>query len=398
MKILHLVNDDKFINFIADTFNACEDVNNTYIVTVQNATLPLKYIINFPNMIIVDQNLIHSKTVIQELNKFDAIVVHYLDVTKATLLLKAPSHIPIVWSGWGADYYCFVGRGESDLLGMESLALIEFLNNQLYSSNKLLRIKNNVKKYIVQTFSKLIRHPTNVLNDAIRRFDYFSAPIPEDYSLIKPHLGSTFKAEYVQLNYVSVEKTFALGTESISGDNILVGNSAFSTNNHLEMFRLLSRLDLNDRKIVVPLSYGVPAYRDAIIKHGLHLFGDLFVPLTDFMPLDKYNDIISKCSIVVMGHLRQQALGNTATMLFKGAKVYMDENSTAYQFFKKRGLTIYNLLDLKDNTTNIFEPLKNIQRQKNRELLEMFWGHELVLNNTRNLINILNGHIGHTSA
>jgi dTDP-N-acetylfucosamine:lipid II N-acetylfucosaminyltransferase len=99
-----------------------------------------------------------------------------------------------------------------------------------------------------------------------KKVDFFSAPIPDDFKLLRSSLGSRFKAEYVQLNYGNVPQTFLPGSEKLTGKDILVGNSATPTNNHVEVFKLLSDLDLRGHKVIAPLSYGDERYRDAIIK------------------------------------------------------------------------------------------------------------------------------------
>lgn len=398
MKILHLVSDEKFIHFIADVFNVCERVSNTFYVTVQDMSTPLMHISGLLDMHLIDKKKIRSGSVKKDITNYDAIIVHSLDKLKATILLLAPSNIPVVWSGWGADYYCFIGNGEKSLLGKESLLLKKKLDMQLNCSTMLTKVKNITKYILTPSFDKALRGTSYIIRKSIRRSDYFSSPVPDDYDLLKIHLRSNFRAEYMQINYGSVEKTFCLGPVSFVGDDILVGNSATLPNNHFEIFRILSTINLETRKIVVPLSYGIPSYRDAVIEQGYSLFGDAFYPIVDFMPLDQYNTLISSCSLAIMGHRRQQGVGNTATMLYKGTKVFLDETSTLYRFFKKRGAIVYGLDELNKYGQNALVPLSYDQRAKNREVLELFWGHKVVLSNINSLLEALRSYKRHTSA
>ncbi|WP_374090222.1 TDP-N-acetylfucosamine:lipid II N-acetylfucosaminyltransferase [Methylomicrobium lacus] len=388
MKILHLVNDEKFISFIANAFDACDGITNLFLVIVPDGSIGLRYIANLKDMRVVDESYIKSGAVIKDLKWCDGLVVHYLDGIKARAVLRAKEHSPVVWSGWGADYYDWLPISGSNFLGEETSSLQALLDQEstlsMYGLTK--RLKEVVKKQV----HPLILYPW--LRKSLRRIDYFSAPVPEDFHLLKSHLKGKFPAEYVQLNYGSVEHTFALGSNSQNANNILIGNSASATNNHLEIFQLLSRIDLEGREVIVPLSYGNAAYRDAVIMHGQNILGQHFHPIVDFMPLDRYNELIANCSVVIMGHRRQQAVGNTATMLYKGAKVYLDEASTVYQFFKARGACIYSLRDLEIGDKTMFSQLADDQKQKNREILESFWGHEVVLDNVRKLIEMLKDH------
>lgn len=386
-KIVHLVNDEKFINFIADIFNACEGVTNHFLAIVPDSSAPLKYISGLENLRIIDKKHIYSGSINSDLAGCDALVVHLLDTLKAKILLNLQKNIPVLWSGWGADYYDYLSTGTFEFLGTESKMLNEVLVRQRYqSTSKFYLVKKNVTDYLRASIKSFI------INKSIDRTDYFSSPVPEDYDLLVSRLGKKFKSEYVQINYGSVEKTFSLGTKEITGDDILVGNSASATNNHLEVFQLLSRFDLSGRKIIVPLSYGDKDYRDAVVEHGRKFFGNSFHALVDFMPLEQYNNVIANCSMVVMGHRRQQAVGNTATMLYKGAKVFLDEKSTVYSFFKHRGAFVYGLNELINCEKSIYESLTDEQKLKNREVLTSFWGKEVVLKNTQKLIKVLKSH------
>jgi ABC-type phosphate transport system auxiliary subunit len=380
VNILHLVNDEKFIHFIADVFNSCEGTTNQFLV-MTNPALPLKYVMGLKNMRVIDRQYIQSGNIRNDLAECDALVVHYLDIQKAAAILQTPKDIPIIWSGWGGDYYDLLPFAQNNLLGSATARLQSKLARKSPISK---RLKDSVKNMVKQAVYG------RVIAKAIRRVDYFSAPIPEDYDLIRNELN--LAAEYYQLNYASVENTFKLGPQEVRGANILVGNSASATNNHLEIFQLLSKIDLKDRKIVVPLSYGDSVYRDAVIENGRELFGQSFHPIVDFVPLEQYNAMMAQCSVVVMGHRRQQAIGNMATMLYKDAKVFLDEETTTFRFFQKRGAFIYGLSELVEGKHQAFEPLSDEQKHKNRTVVEAFWGQGMVLSNARHLIETMRTH------
>jgi dTDP-N-acetylfucosamine:lipid II N-acetylfucosaminyltransferase len=214
---------------------------------------------------------------------------------------------------------------------------------------------------------------------AIRRTDFFSSPFPEDFDLLRAYFKEDFHPTYTRVFYGSVERTYVPGAERVYGRNILVGNSATATNNHLEVFAILAGMDLGHRKIVVPLSYGDDVYRDAILDRGRSMFGERFQPMTEFLPLEQYNNLIAQCSVVVMGHKRQQGTGNTATLLYKGAKVFLEEVNTVYQYLRNRGGYVYTLDDLKKGGVEAFAPLTEEQKGKNRAVLEDYASTEVVL-------------------
>jgi dTDP-N-acetylfucosamine:lipid II N-acetylfucosaminyltransferase len=373
MNILHLAHDETFILFFSSIFDQLEGVTNRYLVQGVPHT-PFKHVAGLDISRVVGKAYFSSPEIKEDLHWADCLVVHYLDVHGARIILKAPSRVAIVWSGWGGDYYGFMRGGERSLYGDKTKQLLD----KSHIPRKTLRGR-------LRRFVRFIKYRIFVM-PALRRVGYFSAPIKSDFALLKQSLGKRFTAEYIQLNYGSVEKTFVAGGDRCHGDNILLGNSATPSNNHLEIFKLLAVQDLAERKLIVPLSYGVPEYRDAVIEEGHSVFGERFVPVCDYMPLPDYNALIAQCAVVIMNHRRQQALGNIGAMLYRGAKVFLDEASPVYAFFKERGAHVYPTSLLGKRYGDLFNPLTEKQVAANRKVLESAWGHDAVIKNANDFV------------
>lgn len=352
----------------------CKELENSFRVISANVSDAKKFFSGKQNICVVDKRYVASKALMEDLAWCDCLVVHFMDGLKAKAIMRAPEHLPVVWSGWGGDYFDLLPQGGGNLLGDETQRLVKVLDRQIgWSASKLKQRMRNMARKIR---NEVLYAPR--IKKAIERVDYFSSPFPEDFDLLRTHWGKDFQPAYTRVFYGSVERTYVPGVQAVYGNNILVGNSATATNNHLEVFKILSKLDLGDRKIVVPLSYGDADYRDAIISHGRALFGDRFQPIVEFMPLDLYNTLIAQCSVVVMGHRRQQGGGNTVTQLYKGAKVFLDEANTVYRYLKKKGAFVNTLNELQAEGASAFEPLTEAQRRKNREVLEDYASNEVV--------------------
>jgi dTDP-N-acetylfucosamine:lipid II N-acetylfucosaminyltransferase len=287
----------------------------------------------------------------------------------------------------GGDYYDLLPGGEACLLGDGTAALLAKLKKT--PRNRILWAANFVKKTIKRPFWSSITDFQAIKFAAIKRVNYFSSPIQDDYVLLRSALGDNFGADYVQLNYGSLEETLKKGHGGLTGNDILIGNSASATNNHIEAINLLSSIELGDRKIVVPLSYGDDLYGDAIERYGNRLFGEKFMPIRRFMPIDEYNELISRCSIVIMNHRRQQALGTIYTILYYGAKLFMDHRSIVYEFFKRHGASVFPIQDMIDLGAKAFSPLSYAEKKKNIEVLESFWSHEVVMDNARKFVKLM---------
>jgi hypothetical protein len=166
-----------------------------------------------------------------------------------------------------------------------------------------------------------------------------------------------------------------------------VGNSASPYNNHFEAFALLESLDIPVlSKIIVPLSYGNSNYRKKVIEEGERLFGDKFFPLTDFMPFDEYMSIISTCSTVIMNHNRQQAGGNITSALYMGARVFLKAKNSFYAHYLKHGGVIFDIEQLIENKTLLYEPLGSKDVENNRNVIQLLRSRSVIEEKTRKLI------------
>ena len=380
MIVLHLVMDEKFIDFFARTLKSVSGVTNLYVVYVPDPEQPLNHIRQVKPFRVVSDSYFKSKTMHLDLENCDVLVVHFLTPFGADMICAAPERVKIVWSGWGGDYYHLLPGDADDLFGSQTRKILADLNFNIARKNPI-KFARLLLRPLRRSY---IRHLQ--LKPAIRRVNFFSAPLPDDYLILKNHLGSDFSATYVQLNYGNVHDTFAIGGEEVQGSNILVGNSATFTNNHIEVFNLLKNHDLSNRGVIVPLSYGDSAYRDIILSSGRKILGDKFHPIVDFLPLIEYNKIISTCSCAVMNSYRQQALGNIGSVLYQGAKLFLNSKNVTVNFLKSRGACISDIDELTPVGDDPFAPLSAHERLRNRQVLEGFWGANIVAENFLNFI------------
>ncbi len=124
---------------------------------------------------------------------------------------------------------------------------------------------------------------------------------------------------------------------------VLLGNSAYETNNHLEAIRRISGIlpGSGDIKIYCPLSYGPRDYAKRVEEEGRRILGDSFNPIFDFMqPEDYYRFISEEIDIAIFNHTRQQALGNSIALAMLEKTIYMSTQSPVYKMLKDIGLTI----------------------------------------------------------
>ena len=164
--------------------------------------------------------------------------------------------------------------------------------------------------------------------------------------------------------------------------NILVGNSADKTNEHLSVFEQLLKFRDEDIRVYVPLSYGNAQYADDVIRAGKELFGEKFIPLQKYLPFNEYMDLLSMIDIAVFNHQRQQAFGNIVLLMSLGVKIFMNRDSALQSLFKEYALTVYDnkniSLELLDNATkelNKFNLKKAFSEEALAQCLSKIFGY-----------------------
>ncbi|MBQ9417286.1 MAG: TDP-N-acetylfucosamine:lipid II N-acetylfucosaminyltransferase [Bacteroidales bacterium] len=129
---------------------------------------------------------------------------------------------------------------------------------------------------------------------------------------------------------------------------VLLGNSAYPMNNHIDACLLLQRSLPADYFLLTPLSYGDKPYADLFLKWGKKHLGKKFQPITDYMARQDYINMLASIDIAVMFHNRQQAFGNIITMLTLGKPVFMKSQSVIYTLLKKIGIAhVYDVQQLR---------------------------------------------------
>ena len=243
--------------------------------------------------------------VYKELKKAKKIIIHGFFSPPVILFLYAFRNIlkKSYWVIWGGDLYVYRQR------------------------------KRSWKRRILEYF----RRPV------IKKMPFLVTYIKGDYELAKKWYGA--EGEYLHcIMYpsnlfkeppVSLQKT---DTKT----HILVGNSADPSNEHIEIFNKILPFKEADIVIYAPLVYGNKTYANTIIKKGQELFGDKFIPITNALSSEKYTDFLSKMDIAIFAHRRQQAMGNTVTLLGLGKKVYLRQDVSSWEVLESLNVKTFD--------------------------------------------------------
>ena len=167
--------------------------------------------------------------------------------------------------------------------------------------------------------------------DAIKRVDYFSGVFPLEYDLVRKN--PFFHAKQIFFNYPSsigmkCEENLLTDLHP-KGNSIQVGNSASILGNHRDTLWKIRHLDLHDRKIITPLSYGGdPLYVSTVQKMGKRLFGEQFQPITGFggffqCDLKFIKHISVRSSIFRFSNVRTDACSRTKNLIRNGKFLFL---------------------------------------------------------------------------
>lgn len=332
--ILHIATDEKFIDGAYYLFEKAFPELNRYVIVKPAADPPIRFLNT--ELVMNAQFEVKSPGIIKRLleisNDHQITVLHGLNKINTLVFSESPNKERFMAIVHGAEIYNS-GILNNTLFGPKTKALAE----QTQQTTLYGFIKELYRKI---RYSDIEDDYEVNFRRVLYEIKYFGALPGYSY---EDHIDEDLYNSSVQripFTYYPIEVIIKNEELRAEGPNILLGNSSSATNNHLEALELLQKLDLGNRKVITPLSYGSPKYAKEIIREGKQLLPDRFSPLTNFLPIEEYNKVISGCGIVIMNHYRPQAMGNIIASLYLGAKVFLNDTDI-YQYFKHLGCHIY---------------------------------------------------------
>lgn len=366
--ILHLVHDDKVVPRMIKLFDEYCPSNNIFVcVTRKKHKSQLRFL--------KDSNIILSYSrEAQKLpwDKIEKICIHYLDIHKILFLYthRSPIHIKkikIIWFMWGGDIYEYLERR-----GFHQYSENNSFRHIKTSYPKIFGVKSvdNCLGYII----------FNLISDIVLKYFYtyrinYIVSSIEEFNLFESYIHFTNFKELLEFSYYSIEDTIGiLANCHVSGNGVMIGNSASPSNNHEYIYEYIKKLDFSDKRIFLPVSYGrEEKYLLKVYEKYSNIHNVSF--LNDFLPLDSYNELMTNCTTFIYGNFRQEAWGNILIALYLGGKVYLSKYSPLFDYCKRLGFVLFTLEDIRlnfdrslsDNEKNHNKniSLKEFSRKKN---------------------------------
>jgi hypothetical protein len=380
MKILHVATDDKFLDYAIPAFDSAYNGSNEVLIISKSDKL--KFVKSQVAKLIIDKRFFTKRPLLDKdyYNSFDLIVFHSLnDLTFPEFANISPGK-PTVWLGWGYDYYNYIVGGYNDngLLLERTRELVPRASSKDIAKKIVAHLKHSLTYLGVGVSRK----------SAIERISLFAPVIPAEYDMVKTSRYWEAFPHRALWHYGTVENDFIKEMDpfEVTGDAILVGNSATFTCNHAESFDIINYSVNTQRKVIVPLSYGSPKCREVVTRLGEKLFSQSFDPLVEFTPVEIYLEKLKSCGYVIMNQKRQQALGNIIIMLYLGARVFVRSENPIFEFFIDKGVYINSIQELESSPSLLSTSLSSEQRLLNRKIISEYWSNERAVDRTIMLV------------
>ena len=349
--ILHLLTEEQFTDYAIMQFSAPEMESEFVIIPSNHEDWKVKL---EDRCTIIQLHSPEFKALLDRLDQYTGIVLHGLFWAKwqKAVLERVPENVKVAWMFWGGEIY---SRHEVDDLFLAPI------------TRKVSTIRRFVKRIKPNTYWEV---PLSLYG----KIDYCLTDMREEYEYAKQFTGAKF--EHLWYNYYSIEETIgSLKDKQCKGNNIWIGNSASVKNNHLDVLWVLRKegllRKLKDRKVIMPLSYGGPWVHNLVKKVGKFVLGKRLRVLDTYLPREEYNALMLSCSTLILGYLEPAAQGNIITGLWLGMRVYLSEQSFAYQYFKRIGCAIYSIE--KDLKQYGYAPMDQTDVEQNRAVLKEWY-------------------------
>ena len=374
LKILNILVDDKFIDGLIEVLEFTKgEHKHDYIIIRDDVTKKFQYITKIEYI-----KQINNKDYLNFINSngYDLVILHSLSCIPWFTIDKIDRKIKVLWKAWGFDLY----RTPSEIQPFVKLKRLHPITNRYWWKHYKGKIYNNLKSWL---YSQIHRKE---IKCAINRIDYFSGCLPVEYDFIKEY--KSFRAQHLELPYFALNSKYTK-KESLEfpelGSNILIGNSGAIANNHFDIFNCFSTIKIEDKKVIVPLSYGGDDfYIKDIVNYGKKIFGENFCPIRNFMSLTDYFSLLSTCSYAILGYEQQASLGNAFELLWAGVKLYLPQSSVNYKYFKEKGCHVFTIENDLINLY-VFTPLTIEEKKLNREILLRLNSKEVNLLKIKNI-------------
>lgn len=320
----------------------------------------------------IQKNEISDKLLWKHLKEAEVIFAHFMNEYIASIINNLGESKKIVWFCWGQDLYD-LGRFRNDFLQEKT--------RKAYYKTGLTNF-NQFKNILRKSLGKFNDYfpPNKTVLTAIRKAHIVVPVVQGDYDNLKAKYQ--IEAEVFNINYINNVFFKQPKIDSTKPrKNILLGNSASFTNNHIEAIDLLSKFNLKDIKVYIPLTYGKEKYAQLIKRYASEKLHSHAQIIEDRLPLDDYMNIFSNCRSVIMNHCRQQAMGNIFLAFWFETSLFLNPEANHFEDLRQKGFKILNISNFNPDLELSYQ-----DKLQNKELLIKWFGPDYLQNQFNKLL------------
>lgn len=333
--ILHLMPDDKFIDYFIEQSETVAPGKSDYWILSDSTEAPLKYVkFKFARRIKSQKDSFRIRA--DEFRSYRKIVLHSFLMPDVKFLINyLKNDQELIWMFWGADGYRFTHVRRRWFLPVTWKKQQEEKSRNANMVRRIYRETFSLYKAVVaERYARAI----------IRRVNTCATWVKYDYEMLR-FINPEMKWGYY--SYFTADQMGLGNIAPVQNDyqKLWLGNSATDTNNHFDAIDFLSKHYSGE--VFIPLSYGDLDYGKRVQAYAKARLGNRFTAVTDFMSLNEYHMKMNSCGIVWMNHIRQQAGGNILAALYMGKAVIMNEENNLYKTLKEWGVKLMHQESLK---------------------------------------------------
>ena len=143
--------------------------------------------------------------------------------------------------------------------------------------------------------------------------------------------------------------------------NIMVGHAGNEIDNHINILKKMKKYENNNIMIYIVLSYGNEEYISEVKRYIKNEWSNKVEIIDNFLPIDKYNNLMSKMDIVILDGKKSYALGNIGMLLNLGKTIYLNEDGIIKEAFDKENIPYRCTNEIGNVSYDSFSNLKSYE-------------------------------------
>ena len=299
---------------------------------------------------------------IATIDRLDKIIFHPYNETGYHFLqeiLKKFPGVTVYWMCWSYELYNLPHL----LHTLYEPFSAAYLAKRPYSFNSIKKFGKDVYHGTLTKFGLRKKYMAR-LRHAHSLVHYFCSPFYADYQFLQT-VTPVNKIQYLPVAYLSLEEIIPdLHVFTSKGNKVMIGHSALLEGNHYEVLQKVSEISTT-YSILLPLSYGDTEYGNLIKEEARKKFTNVEV-LENKIERDAYYQKLTEVGWAIFNTKVQQGVGNIMGLIWKGAKVFLDKNTSTYKDFSSWGIHIFSIQDNLDkyelSNKLSFEQIENNRR------------------------------------